>query len=214
MAKIKQECILLIMNCKKYRFKAEKQKTLWIPFLPVNILYFHVIGDLHLQTPYFVDDQHNILYIKTEDDYNHLPKKVIRAYAAIQELFEYKYIFKTDDDQQLQTTQFFPTIMTLLLYSEPKIDYAGFMIDLKEDQVSKYYTFHPELPKNIVLKKGTYCNGRFYVLSYKAVSALLESAPAIEQEYFEDYAIGHYLPDKIKQNFLPLQTNVYFKDLA
>ena len=214
MEKIKQDFILLIMNCEKYRFKAEKQKTIWLPLLPVNLIYFHVIGVLNLPTPYFVDDKNHILYVKTEDDYNHLPKKVINAYAAIQELFEYKYIFKTDDDQQLQTIQFFPTIMTLLLYSEPKIDYGGLMIHLKEDEVSKYYTFHPELPKNIVLKKGTYCNGRFYLLSNKAVSALLASTNAIEQEYFEDYAIGHYLPDKIKQNFLPLQTGVYFKDLT
>ncbi len=55
--KIKQDCILLIMNCEKYRFKAEKQKTIWLPLLPVNILYFHVIGALNLPTPYFVDDQ-------------------------------------------------------------------------------------------------------------------------------------------------------------
>ena len=214
MDKIIQDYILLILNCEKYRFKAEKQKSLWIPFLPSALMYFHVIGNPDLPTAYSLDRSNSILYVQSEDDYIHLPKKVIRAYEAIHELFDYAYIFKTDDDQQLQTSKFFPTLMSILSSYQNKkhIDYGGLMVHLQTDQVSQYYKFHPELPTNILLKKGGYCNGRFYILSYKAIDALLILKSDIEKEYFEDYAIGHYLPESIKQNFLPLQTGNYFKD--
>ena len=70
------------------------------------------------------------------------------------------------------------------------------MVLIKEDQISDYYKFHAELPKDLILKKSTYCNGRFYLLSKRAIQNLLESKSDIEKEYFEDYAIGYYLNQK------------------
>jgi hypothetical protein len=96
-----QDYILLIFNCHKYRFKAEKQKDSWLPKIPSNLLYFHVLGDPNLETDYKFLTEDNILLVKVEDDYNSLPKKVIRAYQATFNTYEFKYIFKTDDDQQV-----------------------------------------------------------------------------------------------------------------
>ena len=38
------------------------------------------------------DFNNSILYVKTNDDYVSLPKKVIAAYEAIHETYIYKYI--------------------------------------------------------------------------------------------------------------------------
>ena len=92
---MEQDYILLIFNCQKYRYKAEFQKTGWLQTLPVNIIYFHVIGNPSLENDYSIDTTNKILYLKVEDDYNSLPKKVIRAYKTISKLYTLKYIFKT-----------------------------------------------------------------------------------------------------------------------
>lgn len=208
----KQDFILLIMSCQKYIHKILKQKSSWLLNLNKNIVYFHVIGDPSLQTNYHLDLINNILTIKTEDDYNSLPKKVIKAYEIIQNLYDFKFIFKTDDDQLLESSNFFNTLLPVLEKYE-KVNYGGNLINIPVDQISTYYQIHPELPKNLLVKKCTYCNGRFYLLSNKAVKWLVQFKDSIEKEYFEDYAIGYYLSSDLKKDFLKLNTSFYFKDM-
>jgi hypothetical protein len=172
-----------------------------------------VIGDPLLKTPFLIDEINSVLIIKTEDDYNHLPKKVIKAYNIINSLYNYKYIFKTDDDQNLEINTFFDILLdTLEIWND--INYGGFLVNNKVDHISSYYKIHPELPKDILVKKCTYCSGRFYFLSKKAVEHLLLYKDKIENEYFEDYAIGYYLPIHLKYNLYQLNTYVYFKDIS
>ena len=208
----KQDFILLIMSCQKYIHKILKQKSSWLLNLNKNIVYFHVIGDPSLQTNYHLDLINNILTIKTEDDYNSLPKKVIKAYEIIKNLYDFKFIFKTDDDQLLETSNFFNILLPVLNKYE-NVNYGGFLINNQVDHISSYYKIHPELPKNLLVKKGTYCNGRFYLLSNKAIEWLLQFKTSIEKEYFEDYAIGFYLSSDLKKDFLKLNTSFYFKDM-
>ena len=120
-----QDFILLVFNCNKYRYKAIQQKQTWLLDIPSNLIYFHVIGDPLLDKDYLFDFLENILYVKTDDDYISLPKKVIKAYNTIQETFFFKYIFKTDDDQHVEQTQFFQTLMNVLIKIQPKIHYGG-----------------------------------------------------------------------------------------
>ena len=75
---IEQEYIMLIMNCKKYLKKAKFQKMTWLSKIPSYLRYYHVIGEPQLDSEFKFDDINNILWIKVEDDYNSLPKKVIR----------------------------------------------------------------------------------------------------------------------------------------
>jgi hypothetical protein len=205
------EFILLIFNCKKYKFKALKQRTTWLHNFTL-IPYYHVIGDPNLDTDYLFDETDKILYVKTKDDYISLPKKVISAYEAINKEFIFKYIFKTDDDQHLTNNKFFNIIINLLLTKQPTIHYGGHIVNVEKSHYSDYYKIHPELPKNIIVSETIYCSGRFYILSDLAVHYLLTKKQQIWNEYFEDYAIGYYLNPILKHSILKIPTNKYFVD--
>ena len=77
--------VLLILNCKKYEFKKNIQKNGWLKKLPLEIDYYHVIGDelLCKEKKYIFDNSNNILYVNTEDTYMSLPHKVISAIEAV-----------------------------------------------------------------------------------------------------------------------------------
>ena len=115
---LSQDYILLILNCKKYKEKACKQKNSWLKDLPSNIIYFHVIGDPLLDAQddndFVFDYNEKILYVQTEDDYLSLPNKIITAYKAIQDTYQFKYIFKTDDDQMLNNVNYLTTLINVL----------------------------------------------------------------------------------------------------
>jgi hypothetical protein len=207
--------ILLIINCKKYRHKALKQKETWLKEFTI-MPYFHVIGEPTLDSEYKFDYSENILYVKALDDYNSLPKKVMAAYSAINKEFKskLKYVFKTDDDQNLNNTQFLSTIKELLINKVPRIHYAGHIVNVNKPYLSQYNKIHPELPDYLPILQTRYCSGRFYILSDLAVKDLLDKKELIEFEYLEDYAIGYFLDSDLKTNMLNIQTNKYFSDFA
>jgi hypothetical protein len=227
---INQDFILLIFNCEKYRYKALKQKETWLQQLPPSIIYYHVLGrkqdqdqesnEKNKNKDYVINEQERVLYVNTEDDYNSLPKKVIAAYKAINDIFKFKYIFKTDDDQNVSNIRFFNILMNVLsdtkninAKSNTKSHYGGHIVDIKKPELSNYYRIHPELPKNLVLDATRYCSGRFYFLSFEAVQKLIERESNIRAEYFEDYAIGYNLPFNLKNNMMRLDTGKYFNDI-
>ena len=214
-----QDYLLLIFNCYKYRDKALKQKDTWLQSLPSNLLYFHVLGDPNLETDYQFLTEDNSLLVRVEDDYNSLPKKVIRAFLAIQSVYQFKYIFKTDDDQQVTNIKFFDIIISLLnkKWDDPdsRLHYGGQIVNVQKTYLSQYYRIHAELPQNLLVKATKYCSGRFYFLSQDAIRFLVEEKKElVEAEYLEDYAIGYHLTDSYKTNLLALDTNKYFTDLC
>jgi hypothetical protein len=210
---IDQDFILLILNCKKYEKKAFIQKNTWLKTIPSYLKYYHVIGDEFLDEEFVFDNEKQILWINTPDDYNSLPKKVIQSYEAINKTFNYKYIFKTDDDQMLTNPNFFNTITKLITNKKPISHYGGFIVDVKFAHLSQYHKFHPELPENIPVHVTKYCNGRFYFLSKQSVEYLLTKKQNIMNEYFEDYAIGFNLDEKYKKDMLNILTNKIFFDI-
>lgn len=201
--------ILLIMNCHKYKHKAVQQKNTWLKQL--TIPYYHILGDETLPTEYIIDNANRTIVLKVKDDYNSLPQKVIRAYALIHKLFNYSYIFKTDDDQMVSSMHFFDILSNILL-KNANIHYGGHIVTIHNNHISKYNLVHDELPSGIMLKPTKYCSGRFYFLSREAVSSLItnENIRNIDKEYFEDYAIGYYLNAPFKLNMLQLNTNANF----
>lgn len=209
---IDQEYIMLIMNCKKYLNKAKFQKMTWLSKIPSYLKYYHVIGDEELNGDFKFDDVNQILWVKVADDYNSLPKKVIAAYNAVFETFNFKYIFKTDDDQILVNEKFFD-ILKGLITKNPNINYGGYIVDVKQNYLSQYNKIHPELPEYLPILQTKYCSGRFYFLSKLAIRNLITNRLLIEKEYLEDYAVGFYLNSFLKIDMLNLQTNKFFTDI-
>jgi hypothetical protein len=131
--KVNKPFILLILNCEKYRHKAEKQKETWLKAIRENkdIDYFHIIGSKEkcaatTSKKHLFDNDNRILYTATNDDYLSLPDKIITAMNAINETYHYKYIFKTDDDQNVIQPSFFKTIMQILsIASNGSADASG-----------------------------------------------------------------------------------------
>ena len=210
---IEQEFIMLIMNCKKYVKKALFQKRTWLKTIPSYLKYYHVIGDESLETTYKFDDENNILWVKVADDYNSLPKKVISAYEAVYDTFNFKYLFKTDDDQILVKPQFFGVIQNLITNMAPPPHYGGYIVDVKQPYLSQYNRIHPELPSHLPLYVTKYCSGRFYFLSRSAISNLINKRENIIKEFLEDYAIGFNLDQRFKTNMVSLATNTIFTDI-
>jgi len=210
---IQQEFVMLIMNCKKYVKKAKFQKITWLKTLPSYLPYYHVIGDETLETVFAFDDTNRILWVKVADDYNSLPNKVITAYNAVYETFNFKYIFKTDDDQILVKPQFFDIITKIIKTQMPAPHYGGYVVDVKQPYLSQYHRIHPELPKELPLYVTRYCSGRFYFLSKSAISNLINKRENIIKEFLEDYAIGFNLDEHFKTNMLSLATNNFFTDI-
>lgn len=210
---IQQDFIMLIMNCKKYAKKALFQKKTWLKQIPDYLKYYHVIGDENLEKEYVFDNENNVLWVKTPDDYNSLPKKVISAYEAVYKTFQFQYLFKTDDDQILVNPNFIDVITKIVQTKEPRSHYGGFVVTIKNNHLSNYHTIHPELPKHLPLKATYYCSGRFYFLSNEAVKTLILQKILIMKEYFEDYAIGYYLDEKWKKTIMHIATNKLFTDI-
>jgi hypothetical protein len=210
---IRQEFIMLIMNCKKYVKKALFQKMTWLKQIPSYLKYYHVIGDESLDTDYKFDNETDTLYVKVADDYNSLPKKVIAAYDAVNKTFKYNYIFKTDDDQILINNKYFDMLSGLVKVKQPRPHYGGYIVDVKQPYLSEYHRIHPELPQRLPLYVTKYCSGRFYFLSSEAVQDILSKRERVEREFLEDYAIGFNLSPIFKQDILLIATNKYFTDI-
>lgn len=211
--------VFMILNCYKYRSKAIAQMNGWLSNMQkiYPIPYYHILGDTTLPTPYVFNDEEHILYVKTKDDYPSLPHKVIAAQRALYERYNFKYLFKTDDDQILRYPIFIKQITDALLISstqENPFHYGGKIVSLKYNSRSSYHLFHPELSPNIVLKKGIYATGRFYFLSREAVEDLLQKEQDILKEQIEDYSIGQYLSPQYKETPLNFETGIYFADSA
>lgn len=223
--------VLLIANCKKYSKKREHQRQSWL--LHCSIPYYHIIGDTSLETLYRFDDAERILWVKEQDDYVSLPKKMETAFRAVYEQFpEVQYVFKTDDDQHVTNLRFFESLQKTLLQQTRQTQqqqnnlqeqthlyayhYGGFIIHISTPQTSEYYKIHSELPTDMVLYPTKYCSGRFYFLSRQALQWIQMHADAMRRELLEDYAVGrcvypHLAHDKQIMN---ITTNHYFQDFS
>jgi hypothetical protein len=208
---LEQDYIMLIMNCKKYVNKALYQKNTWLTLTPPYLIYYHVIGNELMDTDFQFDDDAQILWVKVADDYVSLPKKVIAAYNAVYKTFNYKYIFKTDDDQILVKPSFLGILPKLIETKDAH--YGGYVVDVLKPYLSQYHKIHPELPQYVPILQTKYCSGRFYFLSCHAVVDLLLKRSKIEQECLEDYAIGYYLADIYKTDMMNIRTNDFFTDI-
>jgi glycosyl transferase family 25 len=198
--------VLLILNCQKYKYKADYQKITWLRYLPNNITYYHIVGNPELESEYIIKD--NLITIKCPDDYCSLTKKIIIALDIINTNIEYDYIYKTDDDQILINNSLWIHLENVI----GSCNYGGYVIRCQR-HISKYNSIRTELPNNILLEETLYCNGRFYFLSKNSVKNLLKKKFQIMERIIEDHTIGYFLDDDLKKKAYNFNNFLYFMDL-
>jgi hypothetical protein len=208
-SKIKCDYILMILNCHKYRYKAELQTKEWISSLPSEICWFHIIGNPEIKDDFIYKPEEHLLIVKTPDDYVSLPMKVIYSLKAIYTLFDFQYVFKTDDDQTLIFSTFFQNLLQVCKQRKP--DYGGHLLKVP-NHYSTYHTIHSVLPKDLFLEETLYATGRFYLLSKLSVESLLLKIESISKKIIEDHAIGLHLHESLKINSIHFNTSAIFKD--
>ena len=111
--------IILILSCQKH--KDTRLKEFSLPETSYNeweVIY--VIGDLFLDKNYALDG--NFLYVKCEDSYLHLLKKLVLSIKYLQELFNIKHgILRCGDDLIFNEKN----LLTFLNEKTRKYDYYG-----------------------------------------------------------------------------------------
>jgi hypothetical protein len=200
--------LLLILNCEKYREKAIYQKETWLKHIPSNMNYYHIIGNKEKcnTQDIVIDDEQHIIYCNSLDDYNNIPSKIITTLKGVNAMFQYKYIFKTDDDHIPIKDDFFQTLIDSLKHTQPKVHYGGNIITLKDNHFSQYWKIHNCLPKILYLEPTIYATGAFYLLSKEAVECLITKKEHFERKYIEDHAVGYFLDPFYKEHVMSIDT--------
>lgn len=96
--KIQINGVILILSCQKYKNSRLKEfKLNKLEYENWKVVY--VIGDFFLQSEYIYEQKDSILYLKCEDSYLHLLKKLGLALKYLYEMFEIKEgILRCGDD--------------------------------------------------------------------------------------------------------------------
>jgi hypothetical protein len=143
--------------------------------------------------------ENNILYVKCNDYYEKLPKKMILAFEWIYKNTLYTHIYKVDDD-------FYNNINKIFL-----CDYYG---NKEIKRINNKYHFGKCENKKINKEEymGTYTNpyaagGYGYILSRESIFILLNNKNYIINELYEDKAIG----DVLFKNNIKLKNNKLIK---
>lgn len=189
---------LLILNCKKYTYKRNIQIHKWLGKFPLKY-WFHIQGDPNINTDFKINEKNHLMYVKVEDNYVSLPKKIYSAIKAINDTYPHiTHILKTDDDMDIDINKFH--------YYLPSIvnnDYGGFINDVPEHLSDHHIQFHKfEIKGELKLEKckAAICtNGRFYFLSKKCMKHIINCKSLFWESLFEDNTIGfalQSLPDK------------------
>jgi len=124
---------------------------------------------------------------------------------------KFKYIFKTDDDQEVLNERFFEMVQGLI-ERRNRPNYGGKIINVLKPYFSMYNRIHPELPPDLPILTTTYCSGRFYFLSFNAVQNLIQKKNLFATEYLEDYAVGYHLDEQLKEDTLDIQSDRFLND--
>jgi hypothetical protein len=199
--------VLIILNCKKYDHKRQRQITTWLQHFPLP--YYHVLGDPAIETEYIRNDKEHLLTVKVPDDYMSLPKKTFMAVKAIYDSMpDVKYILKTDDDMNCHLEKLDPILKAI---QESKADYGGHIVNCGGDYQSTYHYIQEGVEKTpAVCRKAVYCNGRFYFLSRKSMEAMLSNKDIFWNSAYEDNTVGYVLSNAGGITFMRVPDKILF----
>jgi len=178
----------MILNCKKYRYKAQRQIDSWLK--EITLPWFHIIGDPELSTEFLEDSENSIIYVKCKDTYEQLPIKTHLGISAINKIFpDLKYILKTDDDMVCEIKELHEVLEKIEGY-----DYGGNPWFSGTYECTYHYAnVDEEFRKPVPLVGITYSTGRFYFISAVAIKKIIESREWFNSNMFEDYAVARLI---------------------
>lgn len=182
----------MISTCRKYRWKNDEQKKLWLG--DCEVPYVVLIGDpeqdvlCRYEPPYLI--------VKCDDTYEGLYRKIIIAENYLLLNFDFTHIFKLDDDVVVDVDK-----LDQLEQFVGEDDYCGFRINCKRMDrmwpVGKVTRPEFDVPYKSPAIFDYACGGSGYVLSRKAVQMLVDEwkkAEFDEQEFvLEDVGFGQVL---------------------
>lgn len=194
----KYKIIICILTCNKNINRLEVIKKYWVNELyKYDIEFYFIISSKNIDDTY-IDG--NILYVKLDETYENLPKKMFCAYEYLYNNKTFEYIYKIDDDCVLN-------IDNMLSFNYQNYDYIGH--DAGHDGFNRTWHYNkcdnPSLNITPYNKPylGQWCAGGCgYYLSKKSVSIIVKNKNFIFDELYEDKAFGDILRlNNIKPHF-------------
>lgn len=168
---------VLMVSCHEYLDRMSACAETWVQELYriAEIPTIFVVGDPSLRDPYSFNFDHNILKVRTGDDYWSLSAKVQEALRWVVDETNITHVFKCDDD----------TFINPQVFSEFVLHgaYIGSLMSFEEDP-------------SLVYTSG----GAGYFLNREAMEIVV-SDPEVAANRFEDVAVGYALK---KEGIFPI----------
>ena len=184
--------IILIITCAKNIKKISILRQLWVHQLKVfGITVLFVVGNNKTKPTYIKDD---IIFVNGSDFYEGLPEKIFQAYKFIYQNFQFKYIYKVDDDVIINPLN--------LIKTRLKGDYIGIK-KIVDKSFNRYW--HKGKCKDSSLNNIGYPLNRIYYdtyhakgesgyfLSKKAIDCIMKYEKYIITDLYEDKVFGDIL---------------------
>jgi glycosyltransferase involved in cell wall biosynthesis len=202
--------VIAIISCKARLHKAIEKKKIFDKYKIANDYDCKIfIGDTSISDT-FCDDN-NIVYLKVPDNYESLVPKVYEALKWIKSNTDFKYVFKTDDDIQIN----FDKLYSLFLREvNNKVAYAG-NVSMFSPFVDSWHfgkCQDPDLNKtkiNINVN-GIYCSGGGYFINI--------TNEKIIDDYLNNYKLSKIIAEDLlmgitmnNNNIIPIHLE-YFKE--
>lgn len=124
----------------------------WYNNIPENTLYIRVVGDESISESYKFNNSKCTLYMKMENSITVLQDNILSIIEAVNERFDYKYIFKINYNSTINNPKSFSELLNILNQNS--------------------YSFVGDTPDDN--ETDTFTRGRYFVLQNNTVTDILE----------------------------------------
>ena len=155
----------------------------WYNNIPDNTLYIRVVGDESISESYQFNNAKCTLYMKMENSINVLQDNLLSVIEAVNQRFDYKYIFKLNYNETLVNAKSFGNLLNVLN--------------------QKTYAFVGDSQDNN--QTDTFVTGKGFFLSNNTVTEILERKMNINKE------VSSYLDISYKNSTIYFDANSILK---
>jgi len=155
----------------------------WYNNIPDNTLYIRVVGDESISESYQFNNTKCTLYMKMENSINVLQDNILSVIEAVNQRFDYKYIFKTNYNETMINPKSFGNLLNVL--NQKTYAFVGDSQD--NNQTDKFVT------------------GKGFFLANNTVTEILE------RKMNDNKEISSYLDSSYKNSTIYFDANSIFK---